>query len=218
MSFRLPNTKQRIALLGSTGSGKTLGGLFHLSKSSFETKPWTIIDYKRDEHIEAIPKARYIDSNEKTKHPGIYVLQPEPQEDISNYLTYVWRKGNHGLFFDEGYMISEVPANEQRFVTLLTQGRSLRIPMIVLSQRPVWISRFVFSESDFVQSWRLNDRRDQKTVEAFLPVGAYKRMPDYHSLYYDVGKNKLTYLAPVPDEPKLMQIFEDKLKSLRRAI
>jgi len=216
--FRLPNSKQRIALLGSTGSGKTLGGLWHLSQANFDSMPWTIIDFKKDEHIEGIQRAHHVSSSERPKRAGLYVLQPEPEEDISGYLTHVWRGGSHGVFVDEGFVMSEVAANEQRFKTLLTQGRSLRVPMIICSQRPAWITRFVFSEADFVQMWRLNDMRDQKTVESFLPRDAYKRMPDYHSLYYDVGKNKLTYLKPVPDEATTLQKIDDRLKPIKKAV
>lgn len=218
MSFRLPNSKQRIALLGCTGSGKTLGGLFHLSNANFDTMPWTIIDFKKDEHIEAIPRAQYVSISDAPSRPGIYVLQPAPKENISDYLTRVWRKGRHGVFVDEGFVMSHVPENEEMFETLMTQGRSLRIPMILLSQRPAWVSRFMFSEADFIQAWRLNDKRDIKTVESFLPSGAYKRLPDFHSLYYDVGKNKLTYLAPVPDEETTLAKIEQRLKPIRRAI
>lgn len=218
MSFRLPNAKQRIALLGCTGSGKTLGGLFHLSNANFDAMPWTIIDFKKDEHIEAIPRAHYVSPSDTPKHPGIYVLQPAPKEDISGYLTRVWRKGRHGIFVDEGFVMSHVPENEELFETLMTQGRSLRVPMILLSQRPAWVSRFMFSEADFIQAWRLNDKRDIKTVESFLPSGAYVRLPEFHSLYYDVGKNKLTYLKPVPDEETTLQKIEDRLKPIRRAV
>jgi hypothetical protein len=218
MTFRLPNSKQRIALLGCTGSGKTLGGLFHLSNANFDAMPWTIIDFKKDEHIEAIPRAQYVTPNDTPKHPGIYILQPAPKEDISGYLTRVWRKGSHGVFVDEGFVMSSVPANENMFEVLMTQGRSLRIPMIMLSQRPAWVSRFMFSEADYIQTWRLNDKRDIKTVESFLPQDAYKRLPDFHSLYYDVGKNKLTYLKPVPDEAETLQKIEDRLKPIRRAV
>lgn len=216
--LRLPNSKQRVALLGCTGSGKTLGGLFHLSNANFDVMPWTIIDYKTDEHIAAIPRKQYISAKDTIKHPGIYVLQPEPKENISDYLTRVWSKGSHGIMVDEGYMMGEEPETEQRFITLLTQGRSKRVPMIVLSQRPAWISRFVFSEADFIQAWRLNDKRDIKTVESFLPTGAYTRLPEYHSVYYDVGKNNLMYLKPVPNEDETLNKIEDRLRPLRIAV
>lgn len=216
--FRLPNAKQRVALLGCTGSGKTLGGLFHLSNANFDTMPWTIIDFKKDEHIDAIPRAQFVGSNDSPKQPGIYVLQPAPKEDISDYLTRVWRRGRHGIFVDEGFVMSHVPQNEEMFETLMTQGRSLRIPMILLSQRPAWVSRFMFSEADFIQAWRLNDKRDIKTVESFLPSGAYVRLPEFHSLYYDVGKNKLTYLKPVPNEETTLEKIEDRLRPIRKAV
>jgi hypothetical protein len=216
--FRLPSNKQRIAIIGRTGSGKTIAGLWHLSNANFDVQPWVVIDYKTDEHIAGIERAQIIDTSFTPKRPGIYVIQPEPEESLHDFLTNILNRENIGVYVDEGYMMSEDYQTEKRFKTLLTQGRSKRIPMIVLSQRPAWITRFVFSEADFYQVFHLNDIRDQKTVEAFLPRNTYRRLPDYHSIYYDVGKNKVDYLAPVPDEETILEKIEEKLKPVRKTI
>lgn len=215
--MRLPTDKQRIAILGRTGSGKSVAGLWHLSKRRFDEMPWIIVDFKTDENINAITRANILDGYDAPTKPGIYITQPHPQdaEGLDKLLRNVWEKGNTGILIDEGYMMKENSNVENAFVALLTQGRSKRIPMIVLSQRPVWLSRFVFSESDFFQTFHLQDERDVKTIASFLPSGAYKRMPDYHSLYYDVGRNALDYLAPVPAEDKIIAAIDSRLPAKR---
>ena len=216
--FRLPNGKQRIAILGRTGSGKTLAALWHLSNANFDVQPWVVVDYKTDEHIAGIERGQIIDTSFIPKRPGLYIVQPEPDESLLDFFTAIWQRERIGVYVDEGYMIGEDSGTEKRFKTLLTQGRSKRIPMIILSQRPAWITRFVFSEADFYQIFHLNDIRDQKTVEAFLPSGTYKRLPDYHSIYFDVGRNKTTYLAPVPMEDVLLDKINARLKPMRKIL
>lgn len=219
MSIRLPNSKQRIAIGGRTGSGKTVAALFHLSNASFDAMPWVIVDFKGDENINSIDRANHIELSENPTRPGIYVVHPHPKDEmLGSFLERIWKRGKTGVYIDEGYMMGENGKNEERFITLLTQGRSLRIPMIVLSQRPVWMSRFVFSEADFFQWFHLNDIRDVKTVQAFLPQGAYRRLPDYHSVYFDVAKNEVTYLSPVPNEDDILEKIDSRLKPIRKVL
>lgn len=217
--MRLPSSQQRIAIVGRTGSGKTVAGLWHLSNANYLSQPWVVIDYKGDEHINAIENAQYIGLKDTPKKPGIYIVQPEPDdEEIFPFLTNIWRRGNTGVYIDEGYMVSENKQAEKRFRTLLTQGRSLHIPMIVLSQRPSWISRFVWTEADFYQIFHLNDDADVARVQSFLPKGAYKRLPDFHSVYYDVNKDALDYLSPVPSPDDILDSFAERLKPVKKVI
>lgn len=222
-TFRLPNRRQRIAVIGRTGSGKTIAGLWHLSNFDFSRDPGVVIDYKTDEHIAAIPYVRYIGTSDTPEKPGLYVIQPEPEdESMRDFLTRIWKRGKNGrgtlVYLDEGYMIGENKRVEARFKTLLTQGRSLEIPLITLSQRPVWMTRFVWSESDFYQVFDIALADDRETVRRMMPPETQLDFPEYHSVYYDVAKRKLTYLSPVPNEAESLQKLEDKLKPKRKVI
>lgn len=217
-SIRLPKTSQHIAIVGRNGSGKTQAALWHLSNMPIDRRPYIAIDFKGDEHINAIERARHISmGSEIPRAPGIYVVHPTPLDAkngiVDEFLWRIYARENVGLWIDEGYMLGDSAA----FETLLTQGRSKHIPIITLAQRPVWVSRFVFSESMFYQIFSLTDKRDKKTVESFAPVNMDSRLPEFHSWYYDVGKDRLTGLKPVPSESEILVVIDEKLKNIRRS-
>lgn len=208
--MRLPDDTKRHAIVGATGSGKTQAALWHLSLRNILEKPWVVYNFKKDESIDALPGARHISVDEIPVRPGVYVVHPLPHESdvVENQMWAIWERGNTGVYVDEGYMVGR---DNRAFRALLTQGRSKHVPMIVLSQRPVWMDRFVFSESEFYQIFRLQHRKDRKLVEEFVPANLEKRLPEFHSYYYDVGANDVTVLKPVPQLEEIYKTFEQRL-------
>lgn len=214
-----PNDRQRTAVIGKTGSGKTQGAAWLLANRSYDRRPWIIFDFKRDELLNDIPGARHIGLDDKLpKHPGIYLVHPHPseQEDVDAMLSGIWDREGIGVFVDEGYMI---PDRSDAFQALLTQGRSKRIPMIVLTQRPAWITRFAFSEADYIQLYQLTDTRDIKVVKQFMPMPIERRLPGpYYSWWYDATRDYKAILQPVPDRNTILDTFHAKLVPRRRTI
>jgi hypothetical protein len=216
--MKLPGLDKRLSIVGSTGSGKTQAGVWHLSTKPFTQMPWTVIDYKRDKLIGEIGAKELDIKSRPPKEPGIFRVSPIPGDDdtaITDYLWRVWENESHGIYIDEGYMLG--PRNAA-LNALLTQGRSKIIPMIVLSQRPAWLSRFVFSEADFFQVFRLNDKRDYDNIQSMISVDIRRRLPPYYSHYYDVAADKGVTLAPVPDAKTIAETIRHKLKGKRKAI
>jgi hypothetical protein len=205
----LPNDTQRLAIVGRTGSGKTQAAAWHLSNRSYNSMPWIIYDFKYDTLLNEIEGIEEIDLSYIPKKPGLYIIHPLPddQEKVEAHMWAVWQKENTGIYIDEGYMIG----NSKALRALLTQGRSKHIPMIVLSQRPSWISRFLFSEADFYQIFWLNDIRDRKIVGSFVPFDMHEKLRNYHSIYYDVGNDKLYQWQPVPDKKTILATFSKRL-------
>ena len=215
MSIRFPNDSNRLVIAGSTGSGKTQAGIWHLSMRSFDRMPWVIFDFKGDELIAEIG-AQEITLGTVPRRAGLYVVRPLPNqgEQVNAYLWQLWSRENVGIFIDEGFMIPSSEALD----AILTQGRSKRIPVITLTQRPVWLSRFVFSEAQFFQIFRLTDERDRKTVLNFVPNKASEKLEEFHSFYYDVNRDNLVTFGPVPDRQTIIETFEERTKKRTRLL
>lgn len=180
-------------------------------------RPWVVYNWKSDRSIDNIPGKIDIGLDEIPKRPGVYVVHPHPNEfeEVERHMWAIWQKQGIGVYVDEGYMVGN---NNPAFRSLLTQGRSREIPIITLSQRPVWMDRFVFSESEFFQVFRLQHKKDRQSVEQFVPVDLSKRLPEYHSYYYDVAADKMTVLKPVPVIEKIYQTFDVRLSKLKKVV
>ena len=195
-------------------------GLWLLSNAPFDKMPYVIVDSKGDENLNEIPHVRELGLNETPKHPGVYIVHPMigDADPIKDFLWRIWQRGSCGLLFDEGYMIPGQLEDHNPYNAILTQGRSKHIPTITLSQRPVKLSKFTFSESSHYCIFHLNARTDKKTVAEYIPDYNGDILPEFHSHWYDVKRNANFTMQPVPDSAILMEKFEERLQSNRRFI
>jgi hypothetical protein len=221
-TIRLADDSQRTIVIGRTGTGKTVAGAYHLSQRNFNHIPWVIVNFKRDEFLDSIPHVKNLDKFEIPKKKGLYQIHPDI-EDFSkkggpgdNWLIDIWRHGKVGLFFDEVMVINR---DLKGVKAIQTQGRSLLIPTIACSQRPVAIAREFFSEADFFQIFPLNDARDYKTIDGFVPHRLVNtEFPNRYSYYHDVGLGKAgaMVIPPVPAPEETLELFDEKLRKFRR--
>lgn len=213
-----PDGTQHIYIMGRNGTGKTQAGMWHLSRQNFAKKTWVMVDTKGEGMIAQIAKmdgAQVIQLTDTPKKPGLYIVRTLPHQadngELENFLYRMWARENVGLYFDEGYMVGD----SDMFKTLLTQGRSKHIPMIVLTQRPAWITRFAVSEASFYQIFWLNDAEDRKRIQKFVPYDLDQRLPEYHSLWYDVIRDRVSILKPVPPRDTILEGFKSQLEVKR---
>ena len=204
--MRLPSDHDRLLIIGKTGSGKTQAALWHLAHAhARKTLPWLIVDYKGDAAIAKLPTREIGSAAEIGTDPELLVTHPGPDSDDETeaLLLDLWQRGNCGIWIDEAYMIPNGAAAR----ALATQGRSKNIPMIVCTQRPVFMNRFFLSEADYLQFFRVNDSRDVKTVRGFMPEQIERPLPRYHSWYYDNGADAIVALSPVPPLADILARF-----------
>lgn len=209
--MNFPGPEDHTLILGRNGSGKTVAGGWHLVAKDFNKQPWLIVNTKGDtllNELATIEGVQTIDINETPGDVGLYIVNPTPDqgEEINQLLWRVWRKGNTGTYIDEGYAITE----EEALNALLTQGRSRRCPVIILSQRPAWLSRFAFSECNFIHLFNLQIQTDRKKIGEIVPVDKDYRLAPFHSYWYDVKQDSLQSLTPVPPPGEILQRFRAK--------
>lgn len=203
-------------MIGRNGTGKTRFGAWVLANSSIDRRPWVVIDFKGEELFRRIGKdkiTRIDPSSRAPTRPGLYLLRPrlDQKDDVDDFLWRCWEvcnrqsdrgsPGGIGIFADEGMMLPKDGALQ----TILVQGRSLKMPRIMLVQRPVRVAREVFSEANFYCIFRLNDKRDKKVLDEFLPEDiAYGESEQYHSLWYDVDRDAIFQLTPCPSDEHII--------------
>lgn len=215
---RLPKPTNRTSIVGSTGSGKTCFAVWLLSSRDYHNRPCFIFDFKGDELLARIPAQEISIAKKPPKEPGLYIVRPLPgdEELVSEFLMRIWAMENSIIYIDEGYML---PKAGKWFRACLTQGRSKKIEMIVLSQRPVWMDKYVFTEADFFAVFRLNSIDDRKHLRNFLDGSEVKPLAEYHCHWYDVGENRLSVFAPCPTGDEIIARFERRVSDQRlRAI
>jgi hypothetical protein len=213
--LNLPSTEDRTLIIGRTGSGKTYAGLWLLSEMPIDEQPWVIIDYKGDKNIARIPFAHPLSLGEIPVLPGVYVVRPHhtQTEEMESFLMAIWEHEGIGIYIDEGAMLSKSDALD----TILIQGRSKNVPVIMLTQRPVGISRFAFSESQHFLIFPNHDKREQKTVAEIAPLFQTRDsddafLPPYHFHYYHVSERASERMSPVPSLERILKVFYTKLK------
>lgn len=229
----LPKKGQRIFIVGKTGSGKTRCAMWHLSKQDFHKNIWIIIDFKGEKMFDDLEEqgAVFLDLDERPTRNGIYVYRPSESQiqEVNEVLWWMYDTENVNLFIDEGYMFPAQGSDSKALRTLLTQGRSKGISVILLSQRPVWCTKFAISEADYIQTFFLMTRDDRKMVGDFLggvDLEAYmttknpskrRRLKDFYSLYYAVAQDQIFLLPPVPSDEAILASF-DIPKQTKRSI
>lgn len=214
MKVSFPTSSDHTLIVGRTGSGKTVSALWFLSKANFHVMPWVVLNFKGDENIDAIGGAKRIGYDEIPDMEGIYMMYPRPDEIPTHLEEYLWKVFEHeniGLYVDEGFMLEKSKALD----AILVQGRSKHIPVILLSQRPVWLSRFATSQSNFIQLFDLTDVRDKETILSFMPRKAQSDLPEFHSWFFDVKRKRLHHFAPVPTPDEIVDNIDERLEKLR---
>jgi len=208
-SVSLPGVDARTTVVGSTGSGKTVFSVWLLSTRDIENRPWIIVDFKGDKLLASLG-AKEIGFKTVPKEPGLYILRPLPGDEyeLSDYMRRIWQQENIGVYIDEGTMIAK---NDKWFRALLTQGRSKHVEMIICSQRPLWLDKYVFTESTFFSIHNINYLEDRKHLAAYLDGNIPQRLDGHKSFWYDVAGQKLTKFAPVPQPDVLSAQFRERL-------
>jgi hypothetical protein len=206
--LELPGVSDRTVIVGQTGCGKTWFGVWCLSHQAVQRMPWVVVDYKREALFRELGKhawrSRLTPASDAPKKPGLHLLQPFESDDeaMNSFLWRVWKRGNVGLYIDEAMMIPAGRGSAMR--AILTQGRSLRIPVIALSQRPVEIDRYFFSESQFFAEFFLMDRDDRITLKRYTPFQPDDIPELHHCFWYNSKTREVSYLAPVPDKASFL--------------
>lgn len=202
----IPDDTKRIVIAGKTGSGKTVEACWQLSQRSFDERPWVAIDFKGRDLLARLPVNRIVTVGESPPNePGLYYLKAswedaEPRGAMERYLFRCLQQGRIGLLIDEGQRFGQ---NNRGLKAVLCEGRSAEVPVIFLTQRPMRVDTFAFSEAEYLQIFNLNHPDDHERIAEWVPsdrldMHELRAAGRFHSYFYDTETDELELLGPCP--------------------
>lgn len=208
MKFPAIMPGKRAIIAGRTGSGKSTMGSWLLRRSSGH---WVILNPKHTSAFDHLPDMNKIEgANVKDIADSISkfrytVVNPHSHQATFEYMDALveWLHDNFsslGLFVDELYSIHSSGGKAGPGLTgWLTRGRELKQSFIGLTQRPAWISKFLFSEADYIAGMSLSLEADRKRMHEMAGHESFlEKMDPRQWLWYDVEKDQLRKFGPVP--------------------
>lgn len=206
-SDSLPYVPQgkRALFLGKTGSGKTVGASWVLSRSPGK---YVILNAKYDELLSQLGPHVKWDSKDIVKATNknrVVVAHPddlEPENLDKVLFDLCESRKPIGVFVDElMYLHKGSGRAGPGLMSLLTRGRSRKQSFIGCSQRPAFISNFCYSESEYFGIYNLKLDDDWKKVIAFTGFPAVKQTRLNHRwAWFDAAEDKLVEYTPVPKD------------------
>lgn len=198
----VPKPGERAVIIGQTGSGKSF-----LSRALIMPylgrRQIIVLDTKHDP-IWTKLQARYTRSYKQLQSftfpkTPLIVYRPEGleanPEKYDELCSWVYERGNTCLLIDEtSHVVNSPTAAQPGFTDLVTRGRVRELTVLFGTQRPSYIPRIVFSESNKFFVMHLSDRRDRDTVAGYTSAKLSIDVPDRHGFwFYDVSQREPVY-------------------------
>ena len=205
MTARLPRVGagERAMVIGRTGSGKTTGAIWLLSRAPGR---WLVVNSKADPALDALGPAVAFDARAILAMPDdvrVMVATPrtfEPDELDRVLLELCESRMPLSVLIDELlYFHGPNGRAGPGLMGLLTRGRSRGQGFIGCSQRPAAISQFCYSECDYFAVYRLTLPQDwSKLIAVTAKPAIRQRRPPFFWGWYDVRADRLGEYGPVP--------------------
>lgn len=177
---------EHVAVVGDTGSGKT----FLMSRLVQMRQYVVVFRTKADDIVfPGFVKARTVKALDHLYDTRI-LLEPEPHLQMRQgyeLFTKAFKHGGWTIVVDEEWFVEARLKLTEYVETLLTQGRSLNISMVIGTQRPARISRFIISQCTHLFTFQIEGRDLQTVKEATTPrlVEPINSLRGHDFVYYN---------------------------------
>lgn len=200
-------TGKRLIVTGRTGSGKSTLICWLLNRSR---QHWVIFNPKWTAAFKNLPDSNVMNgfddkkfdaSIKKYKYTIINFKSAEANYAFMDaVLDYIHNSyENIGVCIDELYTLHNNSRAGEGLIGLLTRGRELKQSFIGASQRPAWISRFCYSEADYISTLSIAMIEDRKVLRDNTGSDFFlEKLEARKWLWYDVSGDKTIKYGAVP--------------------
>lgn len=177
------NPGQHMAIIGMTGSGKSI-----LTSALLDRRKFYVVLKSKADPVK-YPQAKVFKTAEAMDDPrnNRIVLRPRferQRDEFEGALKKAWAQGGWTVNVDETHYVDLELGLRPLLNRLLTQGRSPgKISVVCGMQRPTTVSRFAIGEASHVISFGL-EGRDAKILEQAATPTLGKIVPDLKRFHF----------------------------------
>ena len=182
--------EQRIAIVGTTGSGKTVLAAHLLSGLTRVV----VIDPKHTFNLDGFKTGWQLPLFSKDYK---LIVRPRRGQDerLGNLLYTLLGSGNLIIYVDElATMVNSYKLSVEVLEEIARTGRERHVGLWTATQRPAWIPKIFLTESETYIMFQLRTENDRKYMAGLM--GDEVRLP--------IEKYQFWYLAPGAREPALL--------------
>ncbi len=175
---------ERIAIIGATGSGKTVLAKYLLD----HTVRAVIIDPKHTFELEGFKVIKSRPFFRGKKYHYIYRPTAAKDKELAELLLYFWRIGDTIIYIDELSTIAEgYPLTTGVLLEIARTGRERSVGLWVTMQRPRFVPKLFLTESEQMFVFALRNGEDRVYVAGY--AGEEVREPiDKYEFWYSSPK------------------------------
>lgn len=170
LSELVPAKTDRAAIVGMTGSGKTV-----LTRYLLEYRQFVVVcdpkrrvnwpGYKVCTSLRALVSAKGNKLVYRPNHDALKGWATGDDQELERFFEWVYLRGNTTLYVDETYLVTRGEEMPRFYHACLTQGRELGVETWSATQRPMNVPQVVLSEAEHFYAFRLNMPQDRRKVE-----------------------------------------------------
>lgn len=179
-------SSDRAVFVGATGTGKTT-----LAKGlMYGRKRIAVLDPKRTFWLpDSWSPTTYTTVAEFSRHeyqgPAIY--RPTVQEIdalCEDFFAICFEEGNLTVYVDEAASVTKTTKAAHSYERCLREGRERNVGTWSATQRPVFLPRVIFTESEHMFIFRLRHPDDRERMEDYTDPQIESRVPRGHQFWY----------------------------------
>lgn len=179
---------QHVTICAPTGHGKT-----HLALALAELSRYVLVlatkrrdplvaDLHADGYLIAHSVDQVLWAEREPVTPKVVVWPPVPEKasaserqrilsaQLREVMSWAQRTGGWTVIADETMYLSEQLRLEKELNEIWYGGRTMKISLVTLMQRPALVPRLAFSQADFIFFGKFNDKRDIETLRDIATV------------------------------------------------
>lgn len=176
---------EHVAAVGDTGTGKT-----YLVSKLVQMREYVVVFRTKPDDIKfpGFKTVKHADEMHDWHHNRLLLTPKFSEQALEGFrmLNNAWEQGSWTIVIDELWFAERLGLKPY-IERLLTQGRSVKISVVLGMQRPAQISRFAISQCTHLFTFRV-DGRDLDTIKlATTPriVPAVNRLEGKNFAYYN---------------------------------